>query len=283
MQTPIGITDLAQLFANTKAHPGAAAPPCPNADTLKPSEWAQKALNFTPSAKQAEILDVDAKYLHVCCNRQWGKTTTIAIKALHHALANPEQTIVIISRTKLQAGIVINRATYFLGKLGIRLRRVLGHQFSLQLPNGSSIFAVAHSGDTSVGNTANILIVDEAALVKDNVYYAVSPSVSRTHGKIWMMSTPRRQAGFFYNIWRDTTNLWHKVMSTVKDCPEIDPQFLEMQRAADPIKYRQDFLCEFIQPADRLVTREMLEGMIDTTIDQWQVPISSITQEFNNR
>ena len=235
--------------------------PEPAGPPLKTSEWAQKLLNFTPSAKQAEVLDIDAKYLILCCNRQWGKTTTIALKALHRALTIPDQTIVIISRTKIQAGILIDRACNFAVRLGHKIRRALGHQFSLKLDNGSQIFAVAHTTDTSVGNTANVLIVDEAALVKDQVFFSVSPAVARTHGAIWLMSTPRRPAGFFYNFWKSGDPNWHKVFSTVADCPDIDPEFLAMQKRIDEIKYGQDFLCEFLQPANRLFTVEMIDNM----------------------
>jgi hypothetical protein len=240
-----------------------AAPVCPDASqpVVKTSEWAQKTLNFIPSAKQAEVLDSDARYLILCCNRQWGKTTTIALKALHRALTIPGQTIVILSRSKLQAGILIERARMFAVRLGHKIRRALGHQFSLKLDNGSQIFAVAHTTDTSVGPTADVLIVDEAALVKDLVYFSVSPFTARTHGSIWLMSTPRRPAGFFYNVWHSEDTRWHKIFSTVADCPDIDPEFLAMQRSADEVKYGQDFLCEFLQPADRLFTVEMLDRM----------------------
>jgi len=238
---------------------------CPNAEPAakaeKTSEWAKDLLHFKPSEKQTEVLDIDAKYLILCCNRQWGKTTTIALKALHRAITIPDQTIVIISRTKLQAGILIDRACTYAVRLGHKIRRALGHQFSLQLPNGSKIFAVPHTTDTSVGNTANVLIVDEAALVKDQVYFSVSPFVARTHGAIWLMSTPRRPAGFFHNIWTNGDQRWHRIFSTVKDCPDIDPDFLEMQKKIDEIKYRQDFDCEFLQPANRLFTEEMIDNM----------------------
>ena len=232
-------------------------------------EWAKTALNFHPESKQAEVLDTPAKYLILCCNRQWGKTTTIAIKALHHALTTPDQTIVILSRTKHQAAILINRATVFTRRLNIRLRRVMGFPYSIQLPNGGSIIAVAHNGDTSVGNSANVLIVDEAALVNDNVFWTVSAAVSRSHGKIWLLSTPSRQAGFFYNIWHGQNPKWHRIFSDVNDCPQIDPAYLDMQNAADPIRFRQDFLCEFIQPADRLTDAETVRRMLRTDIDQW--------------
>jgi len=240
-----------------------ARPEMPAAALQKPSEWAKSALNFTPSLKQAEVLDSDARYLILCCNRQWGKTTTIALKALHRAITIPDQTIVIISRTKIQAGILIERAGLFAVRLGLNIRRVLGRQFSLKLANGSQIFAVAHTTDTSVGPTADVLIVDEAALVKDQVYFSVSPFTARTYGAIWLMSTPRRPAGFFYNIWRgQEDSRWHKVFSTVVDCPDIDPEFLAMQKKIDEIKYGQDFLCEFLQPADRLFTVEMIDNML---------------------
>jgi hypothetical protein len=73
----------------------AAAPLCPEigqpgeaeqADPQTVSAWAEKMFNFKPSVKQAEVLDIDAKYMILCCNRQWGKTTTIALKSLHRAL-----------------------------------------------------------------------------------------------------------------------------------------------------------------------------------------------------
>lgn len=242
--------------------PGSAAQSHPQSKPPKPSEWAKTLLDFEPSPKQAEVLDVDAKYLMLCCNRQWGKTTTVAIKVLHRALHVPNQTIVIISRTKLQAGILIEKANDFAIRLGYRTRRVLGHQYSLKFPNGSRIIAVPHTQDTSLGRTANVLVVDEAAQVKDEVYFSVSPFVARTHGAIWLLSTPSRQAGFFYNYWHDEAVKWHRVFSNITDCPEIDPDFLEMQRRADPIKYQQDFLCQFVQPANRLCSREFVRSML---------------------
>lgn len=252
----------------------AAAAPAPEsapAPALAPSAWAEKHLQFTPSAKQAQILDSGARFLILCCNRQWGKTTTIALKTLHRAISTPGQAIVIISRTKFQAGILIERACRFARRLGYPVRRYLGERFSLALPNGSSILAVSHCQDTSAGNTADVLVVDEAALVQDLVYSSVTAFTSRTRGAIWLLSTPRRQVGFFYNIWHDGDQRWLRVLSTVKDCPDIDPEFLKMQQALDPIKYRQDFLCEFIQPANRLVTREALDNLVDPTLSAWKL------------
>ena len=245
--------------------------PAQNPD-IKVSAWAESALEFKPSNTQKEVLDNNGKYIILCCNRQWGKTTTIAIKALHRAIHQPNQSIVIISRTKIQAGILIERACNFALRLGYKTRRALGQRNSLKLPNGSAIFAVAHSQDTSVGNTANVLVIDEAALVRDSVYSSVAAFLARTHGATWLLSTPRRQVGFFYNIWHSKDTRWSRILSTVKDCPEIDQDLLTILRETDEIKFRQDFMCEFIQPAGHLVSTGILDAMIDPTLDPWQVP-----------
>ncbi|MBL8236271.1 MAG: terminase family protein [Bryobacterales bacterium] len=225
-------------------------------------EWAASKLDFTPSPKQAEILTSEAKYLILCCNRQWGKTTTIAAKALYAALQTPKLKIAVVARSKEQAGILIDNATEFAITLGLRTRRVPGKQQSLQLPNLSRIVAVPHTLHSSLGRTAHILIVDEAAKVTDEVYYAVSPFVSRTNGKIWLLSTPTRQTGFFYNFWHDTESNWHRVFSNVEDCPGIDRDYLAMQQRANPIRYSQDFLCQFVQPANRLCSREAATAIV---------------------
>ena len=247
---------------------------CPDTplETRKASQWAKEALNFTPSAKQAEILDLDAKYLMLCCNRQWGKTTTIALKALHHALSHNDQSIVILSRTKLQAGILIERATNFAARLGHKIRRVLGHQYSLKLPNGSRIFAVAHNTDTSVGGTANVLIVDEAALVQDEVYWSVSPYVGRTKGAIWLLSTPRRQVGFFYNFWHDRDPQWTKIFSTVDDCPTIQKDFLDLHKRANPRLFEQEFYCKFKPAPGALVSRDFIRRAYDPALSARKLP-----------
>ena len=77
------------------------------------------------------------------------------------------------------------------------------------------------------------------------------------------------QAGFFYNIWHDNNPKWHRIFSDVNDCPEIDPNYLDMQKAAAPIGYRQDFRRESIQPSGRLTGAKTARRMLRTGIDQW--------------
>lgn len=244
----------------------ATAEVCPNVDESAPAQsisaWARQKFDFTPSPRQAEVLDCDAKYLILCCNRQWGKTTTIAIKSLYRALHTPNLSICVISRTKEQAGLLIEKVHDAAIDLGCPVRRVLGQRHSFQFPNGSRIVAIPHNADTSAGRTADILVIDEAARVSDKVFFSVSRFIARTGGAIWLLSTPHRQVGFFYNHWHDHDPRWTRIFSNVHDCPDIDPDYLALQRTIDPHGYRTDFECQFVQPPEYLVSREMIDRLI---------------------
>ena len=246
----------------TGTHRPVTAEVCPEIHSESTAEWAKQQFGFNASPRQAEILDNDAKYLILRCNRQWGKTTTIALKSLRHALNTPNTSICVISRTKQQAGRLIEKVSNCAVHLGMKIRRVLGQRYSFKFPNGSEIIAIPHNEDTSLGATANILIVDEAARVSDKVYFNVSPFVARTHGSIWLLSTPNRQAGFFYNYWHDKDPRWTRVFSNVHDCPDLDPDFLDIQRRANPHLYAQDFECKFTQPPEYLLTADQVDRMI---------------------
>ena len=244
---------------------------CPKTETV--SEWAQSKLNFHADKIQKSVLDHDAHRLILCCSRQWGKTTIIAIKALHTAIFQPGSEIVIISKSLKQAGLLLNTVCESAAVLGFPRKRVLGYEQSLHLPNGSKIFGVANSEKSSRGYTANIVIVDEAALVEDQVIGSASPTLSRTNGKLWLLSTPYGQTGLFYNVWHDKALTdWFKVKATIEDSPYATPEFIAEQKRLFPFNFRQDFYCEFTPAKGCLLSRERIEKMIDPTITQIPFP-----------
>ena len=231
------------------------------------SEWAKKSLNFHADKIQTSVLDHDAHRLILCCSRQWGKTTIIAIKALHTAIFQPGSEIVVISGSLKQAGLLLNKVCESAAVLGFPRKRVLGYEQSLHLPNGSKIFAVANSEKSSRGYTGNIVIVDEAALVQDDVVGSASPTLARTNGKLWLLSTPYGQTGLFYNVWHDKRLTdWLKVKATIDDSPYATPAFIAEQKRLFPFNFRQDFYCEFTPAKGSLLSRERVEKMIDPAI-----------------
>ncbi len=66
-------------------------------------DFARTRLNFDPDEKQAEVLRSTAKRGILNCTRQWGKTTVVAIKAVHRAYTRPGSLIVVASPTIRQS------------------------------------------------------------------------------------------------------------------------------------------------------------------------------------
>jgi len=221
-------------------------------ETLPVSAWAHKHLGFEPTPKQAEVLDSPSRNLILCCHRKWGKTTVSAIKALHYLMSAPNRSIAILAPSMDQGGFIIANMIVSANELGVKYRRYLGRRHSLHFPNGSRIFALPHNTSTSLGSEADVLMVDEAAKVSDDVLWAVQPSTSRKAAGLWMMSTPLRQTGFFARIWHDERQNVHRILSKVEDTPTINQEFLETFRRASPTRYEQDFECVFVKPDRQL-------------------------------
>jgi hypothetical protein len=252
---------------------------CPKTEIPTPSNWAQSALHFQPDPKQKAVLDHDAHRLILCCSRQWGKSTIIAIKTLHTAIFQPGTEIVVISKSLKQAGLLLNKVRESAATLGFPRKRVLGYEHSLHLPNGSKIFGVANSEKSSRGYTAHIVIVDEAALVNDDVIGSASPTLTRTNGKLWLLSTPHGQTGLFYNVWHNKDlHDWFRVQATIEDSPYATPAFIEEQRRLFPFNFRQDFYCEFTPAKGSLLSAERVDSMVDPSIPH--IPFPRLSKEF---
>ena len=212
---------------------------CPKTKTQTVSEWAESKLHFHPTATQKSVLDHGAHRLIHCCSRQWGKTTIIAIKALHTAISQPNREIVLISDSPEQACLLLDKVRASAARAGFTHVPVPSHENSLQFPNGGKIFTVANSAKSFA---AHFVIVDDAALVLDDVIGAATPA----NGKLWLLSTPAGRAGIFYNVWhRKERTDWSKVKATLADSPYAGTVFIKEQKRLFPFNFRQDFYCEF--------------------------------------
>jgi phage FluMu gp28-like protein len=135
--------------------------------------------------------------------------------------------------------------------------RKLGTEFA----NGSRIEALPGTEKTIRGfSGAALLILDEAARVADELYYAVRPMLAVSGGSLMMLSTPYGRRGVFYEEWTGG-EAWERYEVPATRCPRIPPAFLEAERRSMPdFWYRQEFCCEFMETEDQVFTHEMIEG-----------------------
>ena len=161
--------------------------------------FARERLGFVADAVQERVLRAGVSRGILNCTRQWGKSTVVAVKAVHHAFTRPGSLVVVCSPSLRQSAEFCKKAGRMLGLLGIRVKGT-----SIELPNGSRIVGLPGNEDTSRGYSgATMLLIDEAARVSDEMYAAVKPMLATTGGEMWLMSTPHGKRGFFYNEWMD--------------------------------------------------------------------------------
>jgi hypothetical protein len=236
-----------------------------------PVEWARTALGFEPDTVQAEILRSGARWLMLCCTRQYGKSTITAIKALHFALTHPKALILAAGPSERQSGEWLLKTREMLEMLEIKARRDSHHRLGLRLPNGARLIGLPEMPEkVRCFSSVSLIIIDEASYVKDQLYTALNPMLAVSRGGLWMMSTPGAQCGFFYEDWhrKDETIARFRVPAT--ECERIPADFLAVQRIrlGEP-EFRREYLCEFAASREQLFTRELIESCIDKEFKAW--------------
>lgn len=212
-----------------------------------PAAFASEILGFQPDGNQARMLRIETHRAILVCHRQWGKTATAAVKAVHHAFFHPDSLTVIVAPTLRQSGLLLHAIGRFARKLSLRLATDAYNRPSLLFPNGARIVAVpAHQDNIRGFSAVSLLLVDEAARVSDGVWAAVLPMVSTVDGAIWLMSTPNGKLGFFAALWFSSDPEWRRILATAGSGSRIPAAVLEQQRRAlTRAQFAQDYLCEF--------------------------------------
>jgi hypothetical protein len=98
---------------------------------------------------------------------------------------------------------------------------------------------------------ASLIVLDEAARVADQLYFAVRPMLATSNGRLVGMSTPFGKRGWYWREWGEGQASWRKVQIPASQVPRISPAFLEEERQSmGDFYFRQEYLCEFVASSD---------------------------------
>jgi len=227
------------------------------------SEWIAANLQLTPDRLQAEALDATEDRVLLLCTRQWGKSTIAAAKALHHALTTKNAFIIFASACKRQSKELARKCKEFAAQLGLKAESD-GEGFTL--PNGARIIPVPQNPEkVRCYSAPSLIIIDESAYVKDEMFQTVTPMLATSNGTLWIMSTAGLQRGFFYKTWLNRPDDWKIVKATADDCPRISVKFLARERVAmGQTVFSREYLCEFVAGHQQLVSQEDADAIFDT-------------------
>ena len=245
--------------------------PPPERPSCDPIDFAL-SLGFTPDPMQAEILRSTTHRGILNCSRQWGKSTVMAALALHHAATNPASLTLVVSPSARQSGEFLRKVEDFAVRINLPKRSDGRNDMSLRLPNEARIVALPASGDTIRGfSNVSLLLIDEAAYVPDPLFHSVLAMLAASGGRLWLMSTPNGQRGFFYQTWTQAGPHWLKIAVPARDCPRIAPAFLdEVRTLLPPDIFSQEYECQFLAPVGALFEIHWLEGMFTDEPRAWK-------------
>ncbi len=248
-------------------------PASPSATSLEDILAFAHRLDFDPDPIQARLLTTQCARVILNCTRQWGKSTVTALRAVHLAYTRPDSLIVITAPSERQSGEFVRKAECFVQRLGIRPRGDGVNRISILLPNRSRIVAVPNRDATSRGFSAvNLLVVDEAAQARDDLFTALRPMLATSNGHIWLLSTPHGKRGFFYKIWTSGGPAWDRVRVTASECPRIPPEFLEQEKqSTSHEEFLQEYGCEFITPDGFLFDPDLIEKSVSPDEKAWKL------------
>lgn len=223
------------------------------------------AVGIDADAAQAKLLRSTRKRILLNCTRQWGKSTTSALRASHRATYRPGSLVLCVSPTDRQSGLLFDKVIEFLRKAPDSPKRLEDNKRSVRLANGSRIVSLPGSPDTIRGYSApNMVLVDEAAFCEDALFGAVGPMLAVSNGEIALLSTPCGKRGEFYTVWTEGGDDWERIRVTAEECPRISPEFLAEQRRTMPAwLYRQEYCAEFCETLDGVFTSDQIDMALE--------------------
>ena len=232
-------------------------------------EYVETILGIKPFAYQAKLLNDPGKRIVACMGRQTGKTTTIAMKAIHFADTNPNSTVLITAPSMRQSMIMFDRIISFVySSQRLRSRVARATHTLVQLDNGSRLIALPCSENRLRGYTANMVICDESSWISQKVITQVLfPMLSTTQGYAVFLSTPWDKNHFFHQAFVNPAYSVHKVRSA--ECPLVTQDFLEeMRQNMTHDEYLMEYEAEFVEALNSFFSQTLIRECVELAQSQ---------------
>lgn len=212
-----------------------------------------QAVVFNESQKaMVEGLNANRFFVHIA-GRRTGKSYGAAILAFAKLL-EPGQQVMVVAPNFSLSSIIWDYVTDLIKQLDIEVERFNQKDKVVKLINGS-IFRLlsANNRDSLVGRAANLLIVDEAAIIPNDEYFIrdLRPALSTfTDSRCLWISTPRGKGNYLYQYFLrgkdDEYEDWGSALHTWRANPRLSEKDVEeARRSMTRALYLQEYECEW--------------------------------------
>lgn len=234
----------------------------------------QKFNLYDCQRKKIEVIHTNRRVI-LMEGRQQGKTTTSAAYILWYTLFQANKNVAILANKAAAAREVLDRYQTMYENLPKWMQQgVTGwNKGDIELENGSKVFTAATGKSGIRGKSVNMLYVDEAAIIPNNVaeefFTAVYPTISAGQTtKILLSSTPLGY-NHFWRFWNDAEkgrNGFVPLFIPYWEIPGRDEAWAEEQRKMlGDLKFNQEVLCNFLGSSLTLIKSDVIAKM---SVDQ---------------
>lgn len=241
------------------------------AEALDPVAFA-RGLGIEPEAWQVDALRSSHRRQLFACSRQAGKSTVASIASLHTALFRDDALVLLVSPGERQSLLLLRRVLAYYRKAGSPVELVNESATRLEFSNGSQVIGLPSTESRIRGYAKpDLVVIDEAARVEDDLYFAVRPMLATGGGRLIAASTPFGPSGWFAAAWRSEGDEWEKhrvVWSDVKhlDRAEVDFDRRSMPSAQFAAEYEVSFSDDF---AGQAFAYEVVARCVDEGAETW--------------
>lgn len=238
-------------------------------------EWSDKIEEFVPKSR----------YVVGMMARQSSKTTTTCASLAWYMLFHNDRNCAIVANKDSTAVEIVSKLTEMIKGLPFFLKpgiiKMSAH--SMKFDNGCYLFSAATSSSPLTGQSQHFVLVDEAALIPnniiDNFWKSVFPTLSSSDvSKIVLISTPRGRQNLFYRIWHGAetgTNSFKYIRADWWEHPKHDEAWAAEQKANfGEEEFAQEFELQWDVAATKLIrgTDNQFMDRIKKTFKSVDVP-----------
>jgi PBSX family phage terminase large subunit len=192
-------------------------------------------------------------WVHIA-GRRTGKSYAAALLAFIKLL-EPGQNVMVVAPNFTLSSIIWDYVTDLIKQMNIEVDKFNQKDKVVKLVNGS-IFRLmsANNRDSLVGRAANLLIIDEAAIIPDDEYFVrdLRPALSTfSDSRCLWISTPRGKGNYLYNYYlrgqdEESFPEWGSAVYTWRSNPRLSEQdILEAKRTMTKALFLQEYECEW--------------------------------------
>jgi hypothetical protein len=227
-------------------------------------------------------------------SRQLGLSTLVAAYSVWMAIFKKEKNILIIAtKLKVAQNFIIKVKTMIksLPKWLLLPEIVSNNKQEIMFSHGSQIKAIPTSEDAGRSEALSLLIVDEAAFVRnfDTIWTGIYPTIS-TGGRVIILSTPNGVGGQYHKLYTEAEaglNEFNPIKIMWDEHPERGEEwFSQVTANLSKRQIAQEYLCDFAISGETYldsVTIEWLGGIVtpprmregpDNNVWIWKQPLT---------